>query len=325
MARHLGQGTTLWGQPYGSPLDAWVAAPFVAALGPRSRPCAGRSSCSASHSFPSPTPSAARAPAGGPARRAPPGLPASLSSCCSRPCPRRSMRRPWCSAAFSCSSPLRLGPGLEAGEKPEPASSWGALAGLALWTHLMSASRPLAASSGWPGARGRRRGAGGPRPRASAAGERALLDARARRPPGHAGRQRDAVATSALRGTWPRSCPACTSRWAASSGPTCPWWPTIGGRSWDRRGRRRSCSSRLESLLVVLAARRACARARRPAPARRRGPGLAGLPLPVALRPAQHPLPHPLGAARAVASPRCLSRDRPRRTAVVVLALAACT
>ena len=24
MARHPGEGTTLWGQPYGSPLDAWV-------------------------------------------------------------------------------------------------------------------------------------------------------------------------------------------------------------------------------------------------------------------------------------------------------------
>jgi hypothetical protein len=34
MARHLGQGTTLWGQPYGSPLESWLAAPFVAALGP---------------------------------------------------------------------------------------------------------------------------------------------------------------------------------------------------------------------------------------------------------------------------------------------------
>jgi hypothetical protein len=34
MALHPGRGTTLWGQPYGSPLDAWVAAPFVAALGP---------------------------------------------------------------------------------------------------------------------------------------------------------------------------------------------------------------------------------------------------------------------------------------------------
>jgi hypothetical protein len=34
MARHLGEGTTLWGQPYGSPLDAWVVAPAVALLGP---------------------------------------------------------------------------------------------------------------------------------------------------------------------------------------------------------------------------------------------------------------------------------------------------
>lgn len=34
MARHLGEGATLWGQPYGSPLDAWVVAPAVALLGP---------------------------------------------------------------------------------------------------------------------------------------------------------------------------------------------------------------------------------------------------------------------------------------------------
>jgi len=33
MARHPGVGTTLWGQPYGSPLDAWVATPFVAIWG----------------------------------------------------------------------------------------------------------------------------------------------------------------------------------------------------------------------------------------------------------------------------------------------------
>ena len=30
MARHPGEGTTFWGQPYGSPLDSWVAIPFVA-------------------------------------------------------------------------------------------------------------------------------------------------------------------------------------------------------------------------------------------------------------------------------------------------------
>jgi 4-amino-4-deoxy-L-arabinose transferase-like glycosyltransferase len=33
MARHPGVGTTLWGQPYGSPLDSWVAMPFVAVWG----------------------------------------------------------------------------------------------------------------------------------------------------------------------------------------------------------------------------------------------------------------------------------------------------
>ena len=33
MARHPGVGTTMWGQPYGSPLDAWLALPFVAVWG----------------------------------------------------------------------------------------------------------------------------------------------------------------------------------------------------------------------------------------------------------------------------------------------------
>ncbi|HXK08556.1 MAG TPA: glycosyltransferase family 39 protein [Vicinamibacteria bacterium] len=33
MARHPGVGSTLWGQPYGSPLDSWVALPFVAVWG----------------------------------------------------------------------------------------------------------------------------------------------------------------------------------------------------------------------------------------------------------------------------------------------------
>ncbi|HSD29159.1 MAG TPA: glycosyltransferase family 39 protein, partial [Vicinamibacteria bacterium] len=33
MARHPGVGTTLWGQPYGSPVDSWLALPFVAAWG----------------------------------------------------------------------------------------------------------------------------------------------------------------------------------------------------------------------------------------------------------------------------------------------------
>ena len=33
MARHPGVGTTMWGQPYGSPVDSWVALPFVAVWG----------------------------------------------------------------------------------------------------------------------------------------------------------------------------------------------------------------------------------------------------------------------------------------------------
>ncbi len=37
MALHTAQtGTTLWGQPYGSPLEAWLLAPFLALTGPRS-------------------------------------------------------------------------------------------------------------------------------------------------------------------------------------------------------------------------------------------------------------------------------------------------
>jgi hypothetical protein len=35
MARHLGRGATMWGQPYGSPLEAWLAAPFMAVMGAR--------------------------------------------------------------------------------------------------------------------------------------------------------------------------------------------------------------------------------------------------------------------------------------------------
>jgi len=33
MATHPGVGTTMWGQPYGSPLDSWIALPFVAVWG----------------------------------------------------------------------------------------------------------------------------------------------------------------------------------------------------------------------------------------------------------------------------------------------------
>lgn len=38
MAQHVGEGTTFWGTSYMSPLEAWLAAPLVAALGPTETP-----------------------------------------------------------------------------------------------------------------------------------------------------------------------------------------------------------------------------------------------------------------------------------------------
>ena len=34
MARHPWSSTTMWGQPYGSPVEAWLAAPLVVLMGP---------------------------------------------------------------------------------------------------------------------------------------------------------------------------------------------------------------------------------------------------------------------------------------------------
>jgi hypothetical protein len=157
MARHLGEGTTLWGQPYGSPLDAWVAAPFVAALGPRVE--------------------ALRLPvfllslllvplAYGLGRSVHPqaGLPAALLAACPPPylLLLSAMPPPLYATTLALLGlllllALRLGPRLEAGE---PATTglllWGGLAGLALWTHLMSAST-VAAGLSWMAWRARPR------------------------------------------------------------------------------------------------------------------------------------------------------------------------
>src|SRR6185369_16217701 len=35
MARHPLASTTMWGQPYGSPVDAWIAMPALAVFGPK--------------------------------------------------------------------------------------------------------------------------------------------------------------------------------------------------------------------------------------------------------------------------------------------------
>ena len=110
MARHPGVGTTLWGQPYGSPLDAWVATPFVAHLG-----LLGRGAAPAvlpARPRPRPARLRARRASSTRARRCRPRCSSPVrrpTSCCSRPCPRRSTPRPSCSAAWCCSPAARAG------------------------------------------------------------------------------------------------------------------------------------------------------------------------------------------------------------------------
>jgi hypothetical protein len=158
MARHPGVGTTMWGQPYGSPLDAWVAAPFVAALGP--------------------TTGALRLPvfllglalvacawALGRALHPAAAFPAALLVACpppyflllsALPPPFYATTLVLCGLLLVLA--LRLAVALESDQMARTGLAlWGALAGLALWTHLMSASVVAAAGAYlWIRARGRR-------------------------------------------------------------------------------------------------------------------------------------------------------------------------
>lgn len=146
MARHPLQSTTMWGQPYGSPLDAWLAAPALAAFG---------------HTMPvlravyfllglALIPLAA-ALAGALDRRA--ALPAALLLACPPPyfLLLAALPPPFYSAILILCGLLlliaiRAGDRFTAGESPRAGLLlWGALAGLALWTHLMSASIVAAA------------------------------------------------------------------------------------------------------------------------------------------------------------------------------------
>ena len=162
MARHLGEGTSLWGQPYGSPLDAWVAAPFVAALGPRVEALR----------FPVFLLGLALVPlAYGIGRALDPriALPAALLLACPPPylLLLSALPPPFYATTLALCGlllwlALRLGPRLQAGE---PATwgllGFGAVAGLALWTHLMSAS-VVAAAVLWMAWRARVASARGP-------------------------------------------------------------------------------------------------------------------------------------------------------------------
>jgi hypothetical protein len=139
MARHPGAGTTMWGQPYGSPLEAWLAAPLVALFGT--------------------TPEALRllyfllglaliplayALAGTLHPKA--ALPAAFLMACPPPyfLLLSSLPPPMYPSALLLGGlvlllALRLGDRLSAGERPRVGlAAWGSVAGLALWTHVMS-------------------------------------------------------------------------------------------------------------------------------------------------------------------------------------------
>jgi len=141
MARHPGQGSTLWGQPYGSPLDSWVAAPFVAALGPRVEALRWPVFLLGLALIP-------LAYALGRSVHARAGLPAALVLACPPPylLLLSAMPPPLYATTLVLLGlllilTLHVGPGLEAGKREIPGLLFfGATAGLALWTHLMSAS-----------------------------------------------------------------------------------------------------------------------------------------------------------------------------------------
>ena len=141
MARHLGQGTTLWGQPYGSPLESWLAAPFVAALGPTSEALRlfyfllGLALIPAAYTL-----------AGRLDGRA--ALPAAILGACPPPyvlllASLPPPLYPSVLVILACllALTLRLGDRFADETPPSPRllALAGALAGLALWTHLMSA------------------------------------------------------------------------------------------------------------------------------------------------------------------------------------------
>lgn len=141
MARHLGQGSTMWGQPYGSPVEAWLAAPFVAALGPTTEALRlfyfmlGLALIPAAYTL-----------AGRLDGRA--ALPAAIVVACPPPyflllasLPPPLYPSVLVMLAYLLALTLRLGARFDGEEPPSPRqlALAGALAGLALWTHLMSA------------------------------------------------------------------------------------------------------------------------------------------------------------------------------------------
>ena len=147
MARHPFEGTTLWGQPYGSPLDAWVVTPFVAAMGPTNQalrlPCflLGLALIPIAYGL-------------GGALHPVAAFPAAVLMACpppyflllaALPPPFYATTLALCGLVLLLA--LRSGDALAQGQSPRGRLAvLGLLAGLALWTHLMSASTLAAAA-----------------------------------------------------------------------------------------------------------------------------------------------------------------------------------
>lgn len=139
MARHPFEATTLWGQPYGSPVEAWLAAPWLAVFGatPLVVRCVyfglGLGLIPLAYAL-----AAALHPAA--------ALPAAVLMACPPPYLLLLAALPaplYPTTLLLCGALLLL-----AARGGEPATGrllvWGTLAGLALWTHLMAATVVLA-------------------------------------------------------------------------------------------------------------------------------------------------------------------------------------
>ncbi|HUG52688.1 MAG TPA: hypothetical protein VMR21_03775 [Vicinamibacteria bacterium] len=140
MARHPTRSATLWGQPYGSPLDAWVAAPFEAALGPGAAalrlPCALLSLALVAAVF-----SLGRSlqpGAGLPAALLVASPPAYLLLLSALPPPLYPTTLVLLAVVLALA--VQATEAWSAGRAPRTAAlaTMGALSGLAVWTHLMS-------------------------------------------------------------------------------------------------------------------------------------------------------------------------------------------
>ena len=136
MARHLGRGTTMWGQPYGSPVEAWLAAPLFGLAGASAAALRAMYFLLGLALVP-----AAWALARALDPRA--ALPAAILVACPAPylLLMAALPPPMYPAALLLSA-IALTLALRGTERARPPAllllAWGFAAGLAVWTHLMT-------------------------------------------------------------------------------------------------------------------------------------------------------------------------------------------